>query len=800
VRGLSGVVTRGELRYRTAGRSVAYDPTTLDLELLAAVDAAASRNLPLAVVLPLLGARLPVLIGAAALINAITGRGRLDAHVAVVSGALAHRSLYDSLYLRDSRLADLVPRASINAAGELRPVGVPLRAANGALTFVSDSGRLAALLETGVPIDGLVCDSAIPPTELGRLLDAHVDGPFVYLASAPADSGIMEVRSRGGLVWAFDAPAVSALAAISVGGGEPLIATAETLAAAAAAPLIVRAPAGPAPLDEALAGTWRALSAAGRTCGSGLAEALHWAFGVFSVAAATPVSPALYDRFAAPNPYALRLSDSPGHARAVARVASGACAGMWLDLATAFEELLAAAAPAPKMGEVVAWVADVVAEGVPAAIVAKSATAAAALSTALAEHPQVPLEADAMVAVETLRNLATGRRGARTGRLLLPGPLPRAAAGLLAMPPAEELTVLAAGPWEAARITRQVLSVRAELAELRVLTHASSAELMTSAAAGGPAQAEPVLIVEGTAAPLPPDDGINVFEPFGLDVLAELRGVLAYGLGDDHFLPPARDEGTVVAALRLDFADGVLFASPYDLLDIRDGSEIRRVAAKALHPGNDLVLVSSSARRALFDAITDTLAELPEYAPVAERLRFWRSRVRRVAGIGMSYQQVLDAMAGTSLTSSSTIYSWYRGENEGPADLDDVERFGRALADTELMAAAPHVASALATMRRIHRKIGRWLSSQLTAVHGGREDSLVDNDLSIHVSDLLEVVTVHRVLAIEVELMGVPAARCGVLLPKASAAAYRPTGSSDAADELAPPDHESGLSARGGGA
>jgi len=166
----------------------------------------------------------------------------------------------------------------------------------------------------------------------------------------------------------------------------------------------------------------------------------------------------------------------------------------------------------------------------------------------------------------------------------------------------------------------------------------------------------------------------------------------------------------------------------------------------------------------------------------------------------MSYQQVLDAMAGTSLTSSSTIYSWYRGENEGPADLDDVERFGRALADTELMAAAPHVASALATMRRIHRKIGRWLSSQLTAVHGGREDSLVDNDLSIHVSDLLEVVTVHRVLAIEVELMGVPAARCGVLLPKASAAAYRPTGSSDAADELAPPDHESGLSARGGGA
>jgi hypothetical protein len=775
VRGLSGVVTRGELRHAAPGGPASYSPTALDLELLAAVDAAASRNLPLVVVLPLLGARLPVVLGAAALISAITRRGRLDAHVAVVSSMLAHRSLYDDLYLRDSRLSDFVPRARISATGTLCPVGSSLRKAKGAMTLVSDPRRLITLLKVGVPLDGLVSDSAIPATELRTLLDFDINGPTIYLAHGPTDPGIAEVRSHGGLVWAFDAAAISALASTSASDGESLVAPRGLLAAAASAQVTVRGPGGPAPLDEALAAAWRALAAAGRVCSGALLQALHWAFGVFAVAAANPVKPTDYDRFAAANPYALRLTESAGYAREIAHATSGASAAAWLDVATAFDELLVAAAAVPKMPEVVDWVAEAVAASPPAAILAKSATAAAALRTALLEHPRVPIGADTVVPVVSLRDLAAAPTDSPIRRLLLTGPLPREAAAVLALPPGSELTVLAAGPWEAARIIRQVLTVRAELAELRILTHGSADELMSPAAVGGPAPPEPTLIADGTVESLPADEGTNAFEPFDLDVIAELRAVLTGGPERDvDYIPPARSEGGTISALRVEFADGVLFASPYDLIDIRDGREVRRVAAKALRPGDDVVLVASSARRALFDAITESLATVPSYAPVAQRLHFWRSRLRRIPATGQTYQQILGRMTGTSLTSWTTIYSWYRGAVQGPADPDDVARLAAALGDIELADAAGHVAAALATMRRIHGKVGRWLSDQLAEVRGGHADVLIDPDLSIYVTDLLEAVTVHRVVSVAADLLAVPTAHCGVLLPVVPAAAYPP--------------------------
>jgi hypothetical protein len=644
------------------------------------------------------------------------------------------------------------------------------------MTLVSDPRRLITLLKAGVPLDGLVTDSAIPPTELRQLLDFDINGPTIYLASGPADPGIAEVRSHGGLVWAFDAAAVSALAYASASDGESLVAPRELLTAAASAQVIVQGPGGPAPLDEALAATWRALAAAARVCTGALPQALHWAFGVFAVAAANPVKPTDYDRFAAANPYALRLTESPAYAREIAHATSGACAAAWLDIATAFEGLLVAAAAAPKMPEVASWVTEAAGAGPPAAILVKSATAAAALRTALLEHPRVPLDADTVVPVMSLRDLATAPAKAPTRRLLLTGPLPREAAAVLALPPGSELTVLAAGPWEAARIVRQVSTVRAELAELRAVTHSSADELMSPAAADGSAAPEPTLIVDGNVAPLPVDDEGNAFEPFDLDVIAELRAVLTRGPERDvDYIPPARSEGqTTISALRIEFADGVLFASPYDLIDIRDGREVRRVAAKALRPGDDVVLVASSARRALFDAITESLATVPSYAPVAQRLHFWRSRLRRIPATGLTYQQVLDRMTGTSLTSWSTIYSWYRGAVQGPADPNDVARFAAALGDIELADAAGHVATALATMRRIHGKIGRWLSDQLAEVQGGHTDVLIDPDLSIYVSDLLEAVTMHRVVSVTADLLAVPAPHCGVLLPVVSAAAYPP--------------------------
>ena len=336
-----------------------------------------------------------------------------------------------------------------------------------------------------------------------------------------------------------------------------------------------------------------------------------------------------------------------------------------------------AAAAASKMPEVANWVAEAVAAGTPAAILAKSATGAAALRAALLEHPKVPIHADAVVPVVSLRDLAAAPTGAPTRRLLLTGPLPRAAAAVLALPPGSELTVLAAGPWEAARIIRQVSAVRAGLAELRALTLGTADELMSPAVVGGPSPPEPVLIVDGNVTSSMVDEGGNAFEPFDLDVIAELRAVLAGGRESEaDYIASARSDGrSAVSALRVEFADGVLFASPYDLIDIRDGREVRRVAAKALRPGIDVVLVASSARSALFDAITESLATLPPYAPVAQRLHFWRSRLRRIPATGLSYQQVLDRMTGTSLTSWTTIYTAI-GQDAGHAgdyrrDQDD---------------------------------------------------------------------------------------------------------------------------------
>jgi hypothetical protein len=651
------------------------------------------------------------------------------------------------------------------------------------MTLVSDPRRLVTLLEAGIPLDGLVAEGAIPPAELQQLLEFEINGPRIYLALGPTDPSIAEVRSRGGLVWAFDAPAVSALASTSANGSESLVAPRELLSASASAQVIVRSPGGSAPLDKALAAAWRALAAVGRASNGELAQALHWAFGVFAVVAGNPVKPTDYDRFAAVNPYALRLTESPAYAREIAHVTSGACAVTWLDVAAAFEELLVAAAAAPKMNEVAAWVKDAIAAGTPAAILAKSATGAAALRAALLEHPKIPIDATAMMPVVSLRDLATASTEAVTRRLLLTGPLPREAAGVLALPPGSELTVLAAGPWEAARIIRQLSAVRTGLAELRALTHSSADELMSPAAVGGPAPPEPIVIADGNVEPFSVEDGDNAFEPFDLDVIAELQAVLAGGPESDvDYISAARSDGqSMVSALRVEFADGVLFTSPYDLIDIRDGREVRRVAAKALRPGVDVVLVASSARSALFDAITERLATLPSYWPVAQRLHFWRSRLARIPATGLSYQQILDSMAGTSLTSWTTVYSWYRGAVQGPADPHDVARLAVALDDSELTDAAAHVAAALATMRRIHGKVGRWLSDQLAEVRGGSADVLVDRDLSIYVTDLLEAVTVHRVIDVAADLHKVPAAHCGMLLPLVSAARYLSTLSRDSA-------------------
>ena len=67
-------------------------------------------------------------------------------------------------------------------------------------------------------------------------------------------------------------------------------------------------------------------------------------------------APDRYDRYVPRGPYATKLGDAAGHARAVARNSAGAAWDAWAAVADAFTDLHAAAAAAPKQPLVKAWI------------------------------------------------------------------------------------------------------------------------------------------------------------------------------------------------------------------------------------------------------------------------------------------------------------------------------------------------------------------------------------------------------------------------------------------------------------
>lgn len=87
--GLSYVVRRGELRHRTDHGVRRFATTNFDDELLAAVDAAATAAVPLALVVPLPAADTPIVLGAAALAAEIVRTRALDVTATVVSRQLS---------------------------------------------------------------------------------------------------------------------------------------------------------------------------------------------------------------------------------------------------------------------------------------------------------------------------------------------------------------------------------------------------------------------------------------------------------------------------------------------------------------------------------------------------------------------------------------------------------------------------------------------------------------------------------------------------------------------------------------
>ncbi|MGY2703048.1 DISARM anti-phage system protein DrmE domain-containing protein [Nocardioides sp. HB32] len=798
--GLADVVCTHVLRVREPQtRPRVFAPTAFDLEALEVADAAIAARTPLALVVPSACPDAPVLLAAAAVVGAVRARRSAQVEVAVAAPNLGAAVLYEQLLLRDVRLGDLVPRDRVAVDGTVR--GSRRTRSSGAT-----AGRLhltAAVDRVGDMVAGLdalvVAAAATSPAALGATLaTARTAGtspvPVVYVTTSPVDPALEVVRAAGGVVWGWDAESLAVLAAAPVdvphveaghrapgpaAGERPLLASLDRLVAAGSSTVTVVAPAG-GDLDAALAGLWQALGAlSGAYRGHpdrGGAMASRWAWSLYHVAATLPVSATRYDEFVTPAFHlaASKFGDAAAVARAYARTVGGVPGEAWYRVADAFEEFIAASARPDKLNPIIDWVRAQHAVGGDAVLLVRDQAAVAAVSAELAASPRTPDGWDQTIRVARIRDVDQVVAAGPVHALCVPGTLPRNAAGLLAAPPAADLTLIAAGPREARRAFHAARSARLAAREVRwesVTLTAPTLPVTPRATLPTPASAVPVVWADADAGP---DDGDaeNPWEPFAVDLLAELAAVS----GDDGPAPPpARvDAGgvettsdAVVIHVRDHTGGGpdrVLLAAPNDLLTRRRAGRVERSAAKATQAGDVLLLVDHGARRDLMSTVIGKLAEASTYATLALLIDFWHRRAAQVRDGALTYADVLGRMAGTAISSETTVGSWVRGDVDGPLDKADVARFAGAVGDRDLAGQASQVGWALDTLHRVHRKLGFWLSAQIGGAMVAESDVTVDAALDIHVADLLDAVSLHTVVAVEEARRQVPVTWLGTLL------------------------------------
>lgn len=605
----------------------------------------------------------------------------------------------------------------------------------------------------------------------------------------------------------------------------------DVLALAATSRLRVAGPATETALDEALAGAWACLRAAQTHPGAGppgrAFAALAWVWGAYTLAATLPTTIDVYDRAARRVWGTPPLGDSPARAAAYARAAtSDTGRDLWLRIADALRILTGALAANPKAALLRRFVTDTLtspddgdnasagtveesrAGRLGGLIVVKNGAAVRATVDTLDADPAVPYGWSDRIAVATAADALLGRvtvdddpAGSALGlgvqlpaRVCITGPLPRRFAGLLALTPAADVTVLAAGPWEAARTARTVQRARARLHELAW----AAVDVDDPAAA---CNRLGVHVDAGTWAPLTVDHRVDVvlddtvldaavldalldaptragaeggWDPFSFDVLAAAAQVTAperdaLRAGDDVDAPARDADGTAtatVAALRVGCHDGILLLEPNDVIRRRAGDDIAEVAAKSLRAGDVVVLVDAAARRGLFDVIVDRLAELHPYASLVDLIDRWQSAAA-AGGAQHTYADILARIRadGSKITTEGAVGHWCRGVVIGPADPADIARFARAVGDRRLAEAAAPIGAALQVIRRVRRTIGRWLAALIDGADPDRVGGLVDADLGIHVADLTDTITIHRVTAVAADLIDVPVTAVGVLLP-----------------------------------
>lgn len=773
--GLSDAVVDGVLTRRVSGRQIPYSPTRFDMELLASADAALASRVPLAVVLPPAAASASVLLGACAVVSAVLHRGKLDVQAALVSSRLADRVLYDELAFGNESLAKLVPRAAVAPDGSPTVIGKSSPSAKGRMYLTSSAERLTPLLSD---LESLVLTAGrVTAPDLARLLGTtRAQIPVVYLTGDPNDAALDTVRNAGGIVWAWDRHALAALAELAAPtrsrDAGPLIASTDALRASSHATITIHQPAG-GPLDDALDRMWTATAAlaaalASDARGPGAEVGARWAWGAFNALALLPVAPAVFDRYTPANPYHLKFSAVPDIAREFARNASASTQDAWAQLADALADGTDAARAQPRSGQVIEWVAARVEADLPATLVVRNAIAAEALHAVLDESPSTPPDWAGVVAVRTL---ASVNKSGMTMELCVPGIPPRYQVALLALPPATAVTVLACGPRETRRAVRMVVTARARLAELRRETIEVSGPRLGLPVAPMK-DSDPVAnieVVHGGQLRPPTVEDLNVSgpDPFEFDLLATLAHAAVDSDEDVSDIrtdrPVGTDMVTVIAVLLA--GSKTLFLEPNDVVTRRRGTTLSRVAAKSLAARDRLLLVDRTARTDLRVTLTAKLSERTQFAALRMLVDFWHQRAALAGQIpGCTYQQILDRMTGTSITTTGTISNWIRGVVDGPADHDDLVRFARAIGDDLLLSEAERVSLALRTLHTANRKLGHWLAAQVSRATNRRRDELVDADLGVHVSDLLDAISEHEVLTVEKATREVPAWQVGSLL------------------------------------
>ncbi len=265
---------------------------------------------------------------------------------------------------------------------------------------------------------------------------------------------------------------------------------------------------------------------------------------------------------------------------------------------------------------------------------------------------------------------------------------------------------------------------------------------------------------------------VDPWEPFDPAIAATLRQQVAAGTlpKDEAIGTSIRGGGEQTAAvITIELDSGregrcYLLVEPNDLVVRRRGDEVERIAAKALGVDDIVLLIDHGARGDLLTTLIERLAETPYYSGLQHWIDFWHTRAARgrQSVSGLTQQQILSRMKGTALTSAGTIGTWIRGTVDGPRDPEDVTRFAYAIGDDQLLSQAKQIAWALATIHKTHMKIGSWITRRLAGIESDREQLVLDDENArIYVTDLMDAISVHRVLGVDHSLTHVRVSSVG---------------------------------------